>query len=172
MRFFAPFVILITLLGLGVYAYLGGLKTPTVALETPAAPVLLAGQPYHGPADAPAFGDLFRQAQQAQAGGGLPGRLANLYRNNPDKARDTVQAFVGIAVADSSRPLPPGWHYRAVTAGGRVVAARLRGVSYLLAPGKLYPAALEQAKALKLTQRDFYLEQFGEEDAELWVGVK
>ena len=172
MRFFAPFVIILTLLGLAVYAWLGGLKTPAVALETPAAPVLLAGQPYHGPADAPAFGELFRAAQQAQASGGLRGRLANLYRNNPDKASDTVQAFVGIAVADSSRPLPPGWRYRVVPAGGRVLAARLRGTSYLLAPGKLYPAALEQAKQLKLTQRDFYLEQFGDDEAELWVGVK
>ena len=172
MRFFAPFVIILTLLGLAVYAWLGGLKTPVVALETPVAPVLLAGQPYRGPADAPAFGELFRAAQQARDGGGLPGSLANLYRNNPDKARDTVQAFVGVAVADSSYRLPPGWRYRVVAAGGRVVAARVRGVSYLLAPGKLYPAALEKVKELKLTQRDFYLEQFGDDEAQLWVGVK
>ena len=171
MRFFAPFVIILTLLGLAVYAWLGGLKTPVVALETPGAPVLLAGQPYRGPADDPAFANLFRAAQQAQTGG-LRGPLANLYRNNPDKARDTVQAFVGVALPDSSYALPPGWRYRVVPAGGRVVAARLRGVSFLLSPGKLYPAALEEVKRLKVSQRDFYLEQFGEEDAELWVGVK
>ena len=172
MRFFAPFVILVTLLALAVYAWLGGLKTPVVTLETPAAPVLLAGQSYRGPADAPAFADLFRQAQQARDGGTVPGDLANLYRNNPEKARDTVQAFVGIAVADSMRPLPTGWHYRAVAAGGRVVAARLRGVSYLLAPGKLYPAVLDKAKELKVPLREFYLERFGADDAELWLGVQ
>ena len=61
-----------------------------------------------------------------------------------------------------------------VPAGQRVVAARLTGVSYLLAPNKLYPAALEAVKKQKLTQRgDFYLERFGPNDeSEVWIGVK
>ena len=52
--------------------------------------------------------------------------------------------------------------------------ARIKGVSFLLAPDKLYPAATEAIKTQKLTQRgDFYLERFGaDEISEMWIGVK
>ncbi len=165
--------ILLALAGLCFYTYLGGFRSPAVTLETSAAPVLLAGQPYQGPADSDGFAPLFRQANELKTSGKIPGDLANLYLNNPEKARDTVQAFVGLAVADTLHPLPAGWRYRVVPAGQRVVVARLRGVSYLLAPGKLYPAALEEMNRQKLTARDFYLERFGrDEQSEVWAGVK
>lgn len=174
MRYVFLAIILLTLAAAGTYAYLGGLREPAVALETTAAPLLLAGQSYHGLVSAEAFGQRFRQAKAAQDGGQLPGAtLANIYYNDPEKARDSVRAFIGVAVADSSRPLPPGFRYRLVPAGQRVVAARLRGVSYLLAPGKLYPAAFEFVKEQKLTRRPLYVEQFGpaEGEAQVWVGV-
>ena len=110
----------------------------------------------------------------AQAQRQLTGDLANLYLNDPETAHDTIRAFVGLAVVDTTQALPAGFRYRAVPAGQRIMAARLVGVSYLLAPNKLYPAALEAVKIQKLTQRgDFYLERFGAGDAsEVWVGVK
>ena len=175
MRYVFLAILLLTIAAAGAYAYLGGLREPAVALETTVAPLLLAGQPYHGPVSSEKFGELFRQAKVAQDGGQLPGAtLANIYFNDPEKARDSVRAFIGLAVADSSRPLPPGFRYRLVPAGQRVVAARLRGVSYLLAPNKLYPAAFELVKAQKLTRRPFYLEQFGLAggEAQVWVGVR
>ena len=165
-------IILLTLLAAGTYVYLGGTHEPKVTVETTAAPLLLAGQPYHGKVTGDAFGQLFRQAKDAQAR--LRGDLANLYLNDPETAHDTIRAFIGLVVADTSQSLPAGFRYRVVPAGQRVVAARLRGVSYLLAPNKLYPAALDAVKAQKLTQRgDFYLERFGAADAsEVLVGVK
>ena len=104
----------------------------------------------------------------------LRGDLANLYLNDPETAHDTIRAFVGLAVADTAQALPAGFRYRLVPAGQRVIAARLTGVSFLLSPNKLYPAALEAVKEQKLTQRgDFYLERFGaNETSEVWVGVK
>jgi hypothetical protein len=162
-------IILLTLVAAGTYAYLGGTKQPTVALETTAAPLYLAGQPYHGSVRGEEFGQLFRKAKDAQA------RLrANLYLNDPETGHGTISAFIGLAVADTAQALPGGFRYRLVPAGQRVVAARLRGVSYLLAPNKLYPAALDAVKTQKLTQRgDFYLERFGaDETSEVWVGVK
>ena len=175
MRYLFPAVLLITALLLGIYAYLGGLRTPTVALETTAAPLLLAGQPYAGKVQGPRFGELFREAKTMQENGRL-GRLptlANLYYNDPETGHDTIRAFVGVAVADTARSLPAGWRYRVVPAGGRVVAARLANVSYLLAPNKLYPAAIELVQQQKLVRRPFYLEQFGPgETAQLWVGVR
>ena len=172
MRYLFLALILLTLAAAGTYAYLGGTRAPQVALETTAAPLLLAGQPYRGSVRGEAFGQLFRRAKDAQAR--LRGDLVNLYLNDPETAHDTIAAFIGLAVADTTQPLPAGFRYRFVPAGQRVVAARLRGVSYLLAPNKLYPAALDAVKAQKLTQRgDFYLERFGDGDAsEVWVGVK
>ena len=104
----------------------------------------------------------------------MRGDLANLYLNDPESAHDTIRAFIGLAVADTTQPLPTGFRYRLVPAGQRVIAARLIGVSYLLSPNKLYPAALEAVKAQKLTLRgDFYLERFGANEAsEVLMGVK
>ena len=176
MRYLFPIVLVVTALALGFYAYLGGLRTPTVALETTAAPALLAGQFFHGKVQEKRFGELFREAKTTQENGSLGTglALANVYYNNPETAHDTISAFIGLAVADTTRPLQAGFRYRAVPAGQRVVAARLHGVSYLLAPNKLYPAALEAIKKQKLTQRgDFYLERFSTNEAsEVLIGVK
>jgi len=165
-------IILLTLAAAGTYIYMGGTRSPQVRLETTAAPLYLAGQFFSGSVRSDDFGQLFRQAKDAQSR--LRGDLANLYLNDPETAHDTIKAFIGLAAADTAQPLPPGFRYRLVPAGQRVMAARLRGVSYLLAPNKLYPAALEAVKTQKLTQRgDFYLERFGPgEDSEVLVGVK
>ena len=172
MRYLFLAIILLTLAAAGTYAYMGGTRSPQVRLETTAAPLYLAGQPFSGAVRSDAFGQLFRQAKDAQSR--LRGDLANLYLNDPETAHDTIKAFIGLAVADTAQPLPAGFRYRLVPAGQRVMAARLRGVSYLLAPNKLYPAALEAVKTQKLTQRgDFYLERFGPgDDSEVLVGVK
>ena len=172
MRYLFLAIILLTLAAAGTYVYLGGTREPKVALETTAAPLYLAGQPFHGSVRGEGFGQLFRQAKDAQTH--LPGDLANLYLNDPETAHDTITAFIGLAVADTLKPLPTGFRYRVVPAGQRVMAARLLGVSFLLSPNKLYPAALDAIKTRKLTQRgDFYLERFGANDAsEVLIGVK
>ena len=172
MRYLFLAIILLTLIAAGTYAYLGGTQEPKITLETTAAPLYLAGQPFHGKVTGDAFGNLYRQAKDAQAR--LRGDLANLYLNDPETAHDTINAFIGLAVTDTTQALPVGFRYRLVPAGQRVIAARLTGVSYLLSPNKLYPAALEAVKARKLTQRgDFYLERFGADEAsEVLVGVK
>ncbi|RZK24443.1 MAG: hypothetical protein EOO56_01370 [Hymenobacter sp.] len=175
MRFFFPLVLLFTAIGLGIYAYLGGLRTPTVALENTAAPVLLAGQPYAGKVQDQRFGELFREAKTMQENGRLGPTLplANLYYNDPETAHDTIRAFVGLAVADTTRPLPTGWRYRVLPAGRRTLHAQLAGASFLLAPGKLYTAAEQEIKTRKLTKQSPYLEQFGTgETSELWLGVR
>ena len=176
MRFVFLAIIFLVVAAAGTYVYLGGAHEPAVALETTAAPLYLAGQPYRGLVAAGGFGILFRQAKAVQDGRQLPGTpaLANLYFNDPETAHDSVRAFIGLAVADTLARLPAGFRYRTVVAGQRVVAARVAGVSYLLAPNKLYPAAFEAVKRLKLKRRPFYLEQFGpaEGAAQVWVGVE
>ncbi|NML67105.1 hypothetical protein HHL22_18010 [Hymenobacter sp. RP-2-7] len=175
MRFLFPLVLLFTALGLSIYAYLGGLHSPTVALETTVAPVLLAGQPFAGKASEASFGELFRAAKTTQDARSLPAAqaLANLYYNDPEAAHDSIRAFVGLRVADTLGRLPAGWRYRVVPAGRRTMHARMVGTSFLLAPGKLYSAAEQGLKDLKLTKQPPYLEQFGPGDSsELWLGAK
>jgi hypothetical protein len=175
-RYLFPIVLIVTAVALSFYAYLGGLRTATAALETTRTPTLLAGQVYAGKVQGKRFGELFREAKTTQESGRLGSglALANIYYNNPEVAHDTVNAFIGLAVADTARPLPTGWHYRVVPAGQRLRRAQVKGVSFLLAPDKLYPAATEAIKAQKLTQRgNFYLERFGtDEISEMWIGVK
>jgi hypothetical protein len=172
MRYLFLAIILLTLAAAGTYAYLGGTRAPSIALETTAAPLYLAAQPFHGPPNSDSFGQLFRRAKDAQAH--VRGSLANLYLNNPETAHDTIRAFIGLTVADTAQALPAGFRYRVIPAGQRVLAARLTGVSYLLAPNKLYPAAFEALKKQHLTQRgNFYLERFGPgDDSEVLIGVK
>ena len=176
MRYIFLAVILLAFAAAGTYVYLGGMREPVVTTETTATPLLLAGQPYHGLVNSDKFGQIFRQAKAVQDQKQLPGAtaLANFYHNDPETAHDSVQAFIGLTVTDTLAKLPAGFRYRVVPAGQRVVAARLQGVSYLLSPNMLYPAALEAVKQQKLTPRgDFYLEQFGTNEAsEVWVGVK
>lgn len=175
MRFFFPLVLVFTAIGLGIYGYLGGLRTPTVALQTTTAPVLLAGQPYVGKVQDQRFGELFRAAKVMQETGrlGAASTLANLYYNDPEISHDTIRAFIGLSVPDTARKLPVGWRYRVVPAGQRTIHARLEQVSFLLSPGKLYAAAEQELKAQKLRKQAPYLEEFGaNEHSELWIGVK
>lgn len=176
MRYVFLLLLLITLAAAGAYIFSGGMREPTVTLETIPTPLILAGQSYHGKVTAPQFGQLFSQAKAVQDGGQLasPTVLTNLYFNDPEAAHDSIRAFIGLLVADSSRPLPPGFRYRLVPAGQRVVATRLSGVSHSLAPGKLYPAAFAFVQQRHLTRRPFYLEQFGPQEGvgQVWVGVE
>ncbi|TGE20670.1 hypothetical protein E5K00_22015 [Hymenobacter aquaticus] len=146
-----------------LYAYVGGFKTPTVTIVTTPAPVFLAGQAFYGSANDEKFGPLFRSVKEAKDQGQLRGELANIYYNDPEKARDTVRAFVGLVVADTvSQQLPPGYQYRTFAAGQRVVRARTTA-SYLVAPNKLYPAITDAANQQKLKLRHIYLEKFPEQ---------
>ncbi|MVN76489.1 hypothetical protein GO988_09140 [Hymenobacter sp. HMF4947] len=173
MRFLFPLVLVFTAIGLGIYAYLGGLHSPTVALETTPTPVLLAGQPFQGQVQDERFAELFREAKLRYDAQPTAHALANLYYNNPESAHDTIRAFIGLRVPDTTATLPAGWRYRVVPAGRRVVAVRLPNTSYLLAPAKLYTAAQQRIKDLKLISQPFYLEEFGPgEQSALRVGVK
>lgn len=154
-----------------IYAYVGGFKEPVVTITTTKTPIFLAGQAFHGSANDDKFGPLFRSVKEAKDQGRLRGELANIYYNAPEKARDTVQAFIGLVVSDTvSQQLPAGYRYRTFAAGQRVVQARITA-SYLVAPNKLYPAITDAVKQQKLTLRHVYLEQFPEQGESEVVAV-
>ncbi|UOQ73425.1 hypothetical protein [Hymenobacter cellulosilyticus] len=146
-----------------LFAYVGGFKEASVTVTTTDAPVFLAGQAFKGLASDEKFGPLFRSVKDAKDQGRLHGELANIYYNDPAKARDTVRAFIGLVVADTvSQQLPAGYRYRTFAAGQRVVQARITA-SYLVAPNKLYPAITDAVKQQQLKLKHVYLERFPEQ---------
>ncbi|GAA3937367.1 hypothetical protein [Hymenobacter algoricola] len=148
----------------GVYTYLGGFRTAAVTLETTTQPIFLAGRYFAGRVSSDQFGPLFRQAQQLHQSNQLRGDLANIYYNDPAAADDSVQAFVGLVVADTiSQQLPTDYRYRVFAAGQRVVHARIQA-SYMVAPDKLYSGVKTFAEKQQLKLRHHYLERFGADD--------
>ncbi|GAA4008760.1 hypothetical protein GCM10022408_21120 [Hymenobacter fastidiosus] len=156
-----------------VYTYLGGFRTADVTLETTTQPIFLAGRYFAGRVNSDGFGPLFRQAQQLQQTGQLRGDLANIYYNDPAGAEDSIRAFVGLVVADTtSQLLPTGYRYRTFSSGQRVAHARIQA-SYMVAPDKLYSGVKAFAEKQKLTLAHVYLERFGAADrAEVLAVVK
>ncbi|GAA4390063.1 hypothetical protein [Hymenobacter koreensis] len=143
----------------GVYAWLGGFRTPEVDVTTTARPVFLAGQYYSGLPNND-FGKLFSRANELQRNGQIKGTLGNIIYNNPQKEGDSVKAFIGLLVADTtSQSLPAGYSYRIFSAGQRVLRARVNA-HFMLAAGRLYPALEKTAKEQKLKLNHVYLEQF------------
>lgn len=146
----------------GYYGYLGGFNKPEISITT-SRPRYVAGQYYEGPADSPAFGEYFKKAGQLQASKALTGSLANIYYNNPETQEDTIKAFIGILVPDTSAALPAGYEWRVWKGGNKVVRVSTRA-HYLLAPNKLYPALFDYLKEHQLKTRPQYLELFPEKD--------
>jgi hypothetical protein len=175
LRFIFPLVLVFTAIGLSIYAYLGGLHTPSTSVETSATSVLLAGQPFAGKVSDNHFGELFSSAKAAYDARRIPAAqaLANLYYNDPEQANDSIRAFVGVRVTDTLGQLPAGWRYRVFPAGRQLLHAHIDNTSFLLAPGKLYSAAEQALKTQKRSKQPPYFEQFGPgEGTDLWMGVK
>jgi hypothetical protein len=147
----------------GYYGYLGGFNSPHLSITT-SMPQYVAGQYYEGPADSREFGDFFKKAGQLQESKTLVGSLANIYYNNPEEKGDTIKAFIGILVPDSSVALPAGYEWRMWEGGRKVVQASIRA-NYLLAPDKLYPALFDYLKANNLKTSPQCLEQFLTKDS-------
>lgn len=160
MRWFFLLTIVVAALAAGLYAYLGGFRSPQVELVTTSSPIFLAGRYYNGRADSKDFGPLFRQAQQLRDGGQLRGDLANIYYNDPEAAGDTVKAFIGLIVPDTvTQKLPAGYRYSVFSGGQRVVRAQV-AASYLVAPDKLYSGIRSFAAAQHIQLGKIYVERF------------
>ncbi|AYA38040.1 hypothetical protein D3Y59_13915 [Hymenobacter oligotrophus] len=155
-----------------VYAYLGGFATAQVEQLTTPQPIYLAGRYYEGIPDQN-FAKLFSQTNELYRAGTLKGTLGNIYYNDPEKEGQEVKAFVGVVVPDTtSQQLPVGYSFRALPAGQRVLRARVKA-SFMLAPGKLYPALKDAVKERKLQTQSVFVEQFPEDaPSEMLVVLK
>lgn len=148
----------IMLVGIGIYAYLGGLNSPTVTITT-SEPLVLAGQPFEGTVKDDAFGNAFRRAAQLRDSKELDGMLGNVYYNNPESKSDTVKAFIGIVLNDTTAALPEDYELLRIPGGRKVVRSEV-DAHYMVGPGKLYSALFDYAKEQNIALESFYVEWF------------
>lgn len=144
--------------GIGLYAYLGGFNAATVVVTT-SDTHYIAGRYFVGPLADKELGQLFRQAAENLEAKKVDGVLANIYYNNPEQETDSVKAFIGIKLSDTTATIPNGLELRKVT-GGKKVAQASVNAHYMLSPKKLYPALFDYLKKNKLQTQSTYLEIF------------
>ena len=159
-KFLAAMAVIVAI-GIGIYAYLGGFSNPTVTVTT-SEPLLIAGQPFTGAVKDEAFGKAFQRAAQLRDSKEIEGMLGNVYYNNPESERDTIKAFIGIVVQDSTIKLPQGYELLRVPGGRKVVHTEIEA-HYMVGPGKLYTSLFDYAEENKLKLESFYVEWFPSE---------
>ncbi|MBB6609488.1 GyrI-like domain-containing protein [Pontibacter sp. Tf4] len=142
----------------GIYAYVGGFSEPKVLVAT-SEPLLLAGQPFKGTVKDEAFGNAFQKAAKLLAENKLQGVLGNVYYSNPESKTDTIRAFIGVVIQDSTISLPEGYELLRVPGGRQVVHSEINA-HYMIAPGKLYTNLFAYAEENKLKLEEFYVEWF------------
>ncbi|RIJ37719.1 GyrI-like domain-containing protein [Pontibacter oryzae] len=144
------------------YTYIGGFTEPEVTMATSQA-MYVAGAPFEGSVEDEAMGQLFQRAAKVLDQKELEGMLGNIYYNDPDKSGDSIRAFIGIIIPDSSVVLPSGYTLRTVPGGRRVVRAEVNA-SVAMSPRKLYAAVFDYAEEEKLKLEEFYVEWFPADD--------
>lgn len=157
-RKFFIFLLVMLLVGLSFYAFLGGFNQIQVSLAT-SKPRYLVGQAYEGPTEGQAFNEVFRQAGRLVEENVLQGELGGIYYSSPHGAPDSIKAFVGVLVADSLVQVPAGFELRRLPGGRQVVQASVEA-HYILAPDRLYPAIFDFAGQQNIPLQNEYLERF------------
>lgn len=145
-------------IGVGIYSYLGGFNNPVVTVTT-SEPFLIAGQPFEGTVKDEAFGKSFQKAAQLRDSKEIDGMLANVYYNNPESDSDSIKAFIGVIIQDSTIKLPQGYELLRVPGGRKVLHTEV-DAHFMIGPGKLYTSLFEYAEEKKLKLESFYVEWF------------
>ncbi|SFG64650.1 GyrI-like domain-containing protein [Pontibacter chinhatensis] len=144
------------------YTYLGGFTAADTSLAT-SQTMYVAGQSFEGAVEDKALGQAFQRVSQVLQEKKLEGHPGNIYYNDPDRSGDSLRAFIGIIIPDSTVKLPEGYTLRTVPGGRKVVRAEATANIALL-PKKLYGAVFDYAKEEKLKLEEFYVEWFPEDD--------
>ncbi|QCR24074.1 GyrI-like domain-containing protein [Pontibacter sp. SGAir0037] len=142
------------------YAYLGGFSSPAYTVTT-SEPVYVAGKAYKGTIKDEQMGNVFRRAAEVLDKQELDGVLGSIYYNNPDETSDSINAFIGVVVADTTIQLPADYELRMVPGGRQVLRGEINA-HYMVAPGKLYDGIFEHAKEKNIQLQNFFLEWFPE----------
>jgi effector-binding domain-containing protein len=124
---------------------------------------LVAGKSFKGRIREKEFGKFFQDADTLIARNKLAGKawVCGVFFNNPQKEKDTIDAFIGVVLKDSLAVLPAGYSYKKI-APRKVVRASIKA-HYLLVPN-IYPEIEEYAEKNKLTLTFPSIEIYPKED--------
>ncbi len=149
------------LVGLAIYAQLGGFRAPAYAVRQE--PIRhLAGRLYEGHVRDRQLATYFQEADSLVSRQGLQGTSAALYYNDPDTDDGRVRVVVGVLVADTAQSLPAHYAYHLVPAG-RYIRAEL-GNHLLVAP-QVYRRVGDFAAQRALVPSDTALEIYFRRDS-------
>jgi len=151
-------IIVVALLGIAGYVWLGGFSNPEIKRIT-TSEIYVVGKPYHGSVKDDKFGRLFMEAGKLVEEKKIAGDPGNIFYNDPEKHKDSINAIVGIVVSDPKINLPEGYQLITIPAGKKAVQGKI-DAHYLLAPTKLFPAIFGYAKDNNITLQDFFLERY------------
>ncbi|MBK0403439.1 GyrI-like domain-containing protein [Adhaeribacter sp. BT258] len=154
------FLVIILLGGAG-YAWLGGFNNAEVKQIT-TSEIYVVGKEYKGSVKSDKFGVLFLEAGKLVEEKKLAGNPGSIYYNDPEKFKDSINAFIGVVVTDPKMALPAGYELRTLPAGKKAVQGNINA-HYLLAPNKLFPAIFNYAKNKNITLQDFFVERYPDE---------
>jgi hypothetical protein len=141
-------IVLAILFVIGFYYYhkLGGFNEPEITVaEAPG--YVVVGKPYQGKMTSKELGNLFEEAETYLEKKTLRGTSAGVFYSNPEKENDTIKAFVGVILSDTSQALPQGYEKRSIPAR-KILRAHIK--SHLLVAPFIYPKLEEQAKLKKV----------------------
>lgn len=136
--------VLAVLLCIGVFYYykLGGFNPPEIKIIN-APSYIIAGKPYVGKMTTKEFAALFTEAEVLVEKKELEGLVCGIFYNNPEKENDTIDAFIGLIIKDSTKTLPVGYSYRYLK-GRKIVQAHIK--SHLLVSPSIYTDIQDFAK--------------------------
>src|SRR5687767_3758880 len=94
------------LAGFITYYKLGGFNKPKLSVYM-APDYIIAGRHYKGKMNDKAFGHTFTEVEEAIGNKSLNGTLCGVFYNNPQNAKDSIDAFIGVIVPARTDKLPP-----------------------------------------------------------------
>lgn len=155
-------VVLVSVVALGTYSYLGGFKEVEITTQTLSSPVTLAGTWYEGRMKNHKLGELFDQTKQLHKQGQLKGTLAAVYYDLSEAKRkqSLIKAFVGVAVSDTVTAIPKGYSFQTIGAK-QVVQAHLTA-HFLVSPSpdEVQEKMIEYARKNQLKTESLVIEKY------------
>ena len=142
------FAVVIIASALYLYSKLGGFSKVTMSVIS-SPEYIIAGKPYKGTMKSPLFGRLFQDADTFIVKNNLKNKawVCGVFYNNPEKDKDTILAFIGVVVKDTSGTITPGYTYRRIVPR-KVIRANIKA-HYLFAPS-IYPDINKYAEENKI----------------------
>jgi hypothetical protein len=168
---FFIYMAVVLALAVGVYAYVGGFSSVAIS-KTTSEQIFVVGRYYQGNPEAKELSERFTEVGQLVEKKQLTGDFAGIYFNQPTKETKLLKAFIGVAVADSTVAVPPGFELRVVPAGKPVLEGTSEA-SMMLAPKKIYEALFAYAAENNIGLQELYVERFPEgKPAQIQVFLK